>query len=73
MVYNIPQYLHNPHVFLVSFCDVTTESLNSGARVRRLLLSNGSEITFSLKHIAANESLPGKKLLNTRFPRQQTG
>jgi hypothetical protein len=46
----------------VSHCDVTAES-----RSRSLLLSNGSEITFPLQRIVANESLPGNKLLNTKY------
>jgi hypothetical protein len=47
--------------------DVMVESRNSGAKARRPLLSNDSEITFPLQRIAANESLPDNKLLNTRF------
>jgi hypothetical protein len=46
------------------------ESRNSGTGARRPLLSNDSEITFPLHRIAANESLPGNKLLNM-FPRQR--
>jgi hypothetical protein len=45
------------------YCNMTAENLNSGARARHPLLSNGSEITFPLKRVSANESLPGNKLL----------
>jgi hypothetical protein len=41
--------------------DVTAENRNSGARVRRPLLSKGRGITFPLQRIAANKSLPGNK------------
>jgi hypothetical protein len=43
------------------------ESQNSKARARHLLLSNDSEITFLLEHVAANELLPSNMLLNRRF------
>jgi hypothetical protein len=36
------------NVYIILECDMTVESLKSGARARRLLLSNGSEITFPL-------------------------
>jgi hypothetical protein len=35
------------------YCDMTPESRNSGAGARRPLLSNGSEITLSLKCIVS--------------------
>jgi hypothetical protein len=44
-----------------SYCDVMTESRNSGARATCPLLSNVSEITFPWQRIAANESLAGNK------------
>jgi hypothetical protein len=47
------------------------DSRNSGDRARRPLLSNGSKITHPLHPIAAKESLPGNKLINTRFPWQR--
>jgi hypothetical protein len=53
------------------YCEVSTESRNSGSRTRHPLLSNGSEITFTSKRIVANELLPDKKLLNTRLPYTQ--
>jgi hypothetical protein len=56
-----------------SDCDVTATSRNNGTRATRPLLSNDSEITFSLQPIAANESLPGNTLLNTRIPWQPLG
>jgi hypothetical protein len=46
------------------------QSRNSVAGARRPLLSNDSEITFPLQHIATNESLSGKKLLEA-YPRQR--
>jgi hypothetical protein len=55
------------------YCDVTANSRKCGARARRPLLSNDSEIMFPLQRIAENESLSGKKLLNKRFPWQPQG
>jgi hypothetical protein len=34
---------------ILSYCHVTAESRNSGARARNSLLSNGPEMTFPLK------------------------
>jgi hypothetical protein len=52
---------------------MTAKIRNSGARAKRPLLSNDSEITFPLQRIAASELLPGNKVLITRFPWQAPG
>jgi hypothetical protein len=69
---SIHPFTHQP-IYQSIYRDVTAESRNSGARARRSLLSNGSEITFPLQCVATNESLPGNNLLNTRFPWQPPG
>jgi hypothetical protein len=65
--HGMTDHKHNKNVRGNIYCDMMAENLSSGARATRPLLSNGSEITFPLQRIAAIESLPGNKLLSTRF------